>query len=61
MNIDEIDHTGEVIRTLCFYPRGRLSAGDVMLAQKVALELFEQEALAIAHSLPRSAHFHRIT
>jgi hypothetical protein len=30
-------------------PQGRLVAGDVMLAQKVALELFENEALRIAN------------
>lgn len=61
MNIDEINEAGEVLRTWCFYPTGRLSTGDVMLAQKIALELFELEALALAHSMPGSAHLHRIT
>jgi hypothetical protein len=32
----------------CFVPSGSLVAGDVMLAQKVALEAFECEALAVA-------------
>jgi hypothetical protein len=35
MNIDELDVDGAVVRTWCFYPEGRLSKGDVMLAQKV--------------------------
>jgi hypothetical protein len=30
-------------------PRGGLAAGDVMLAQKNALELFESEALKVAN------------
>jgi len=33
-------------------PEGQLAIGDVMLAQKVALELFESEALMIANRTP---------
>jgi hypothetical protein len=44
-------YPGAVARTWCFYPEGRLSKGDVMLAQKVALETFEGEALKIANSV----------
>jgi hypothetical protein len=28
-------------RWLCFMPEGELAVGDIMLAQKLALELFE--------------------
>jgi len=33
-------------------PRGHLGVGDVMLAQKIALELFETEATKVATKLP---------
>ncbi len=51
MNVDELDAAGNVVRTWCFYPKGRLSTGDVMLAQKIALEAFEQEALQLANRM----------
>lgn len=35
----------------CFYPAGNLVEGDVMLAQKLALELFEEQALSVANRL----------
>jgi hypothetical protein len=49
MNIDQLDRGGRRICGWCFYPQGGLVAGDVMLAQKMALELFESEALRIAN------------
>jgi hypothetical protein len=49
MNIDQLDRTGRRICGWCFYPQGGLVAGDVMLAQKTALEAFESEALRIAN------------
>ena len=57
MNIDELDESGEVVRKWCFFPEGGLVTGDVMLAQKLALELFEQEALAVAHKFQRRTGF----
>ncbi len=33
----------------CFAPKGYLVAGDVMLAQKIALETDERGALAVAN------------
>jgi hypothetical protein len=48
MNVQELDQQGRPIRLLCFTPRGRVPVGDVMLAQKLALELFEDEAIRIA-------------
>lgn len=46
-NIDEQDDAGAWIYTWCFLPMGRLAEGDVLLAQKVALESFELEARAV--------------
>lgn len=48
MNVDELDGRG--VRTVpwCFCPEGELPIGDVMLAQKIALEN-EQAALAVAN------------
>jgi hypothetical protein len=49
MNIDELDGCGARVTVWCFEPEGRLAIGDVMLAQKIALETDEQAALAIAN------------
>ena len=48
MNIEELDRSGRRIKQLCFLPKGDVPLGDMMLAQKLALELFETEALGIA-------------
>ncbi len=50
-NIEELDARGRRIRSWCFFPSGNLVTGDVLLAQKLALELFESEALAVANSM----------
>jgi hypothetical protein len=47
--VKEIGTNGKFTRSLCFVPKGGLVAGDVMLAQKLALELFESDALAVAN------------
>jgi hypothetical protein len=52
MNIDELDRDDKLRWRWCFVPAGNLVAGDVMLAQKVALELFESEALRVANRFP---------
>jgi hypothetical protein len=52
MNVEQIDQSGRPIRRLCFMPRSYLAVADVMLAQKIALELFEKEALKIANKAP---------
>jgi hypothetical protein len=49
MNIDEFDGNGICINRWCFLPKGGLTRGDVLLAQKIALELFELDARAIAN------------
>ena len=41
MNIEQLDRNGRRVCGWCFFPQGSLVSGDVMLAQKAALELFE--------------------
>jgi hypothetical protein len=52
MNVEELDKKGIRQRLLCFMPEGDLVVGDVMLAQKYALELFESYTLTVANRLP---------
>ena len=48
-NVHEIDAEGHPIMGWCFVPSGPLVPGDVMLAQKIALETNERAALAVAN------------
>jgi hypothetical protein len=50
MNVEAVDGYGRRMHSLCFLPKGHLPTADTMLAQKIALELFEEEALRIAHA-----------
>jgi hypothetical protein len=47
-NVYELDSSGRSIIGWCFIPRDDLVAGDVMLAQKIALETDESAALKVA-------------
>jgi hypothetical protein len=49
VNVEQLDASGKRERMLCFMPIGHLPVGDTMLAQKIALELFETEALQTAN------------
>jgi hypothetical protein len=49
VNIDQLDSAGNKVCGWCFVPEGDLAGRDCMLAQKIALETFENEALAIAN------------
>jgi hypothetical protein len=49
MNIEELDEGGARVAVWCFLPEGALALGDIMLAQKIALETDERAALAIAN------------
>jgi hypothetical protein len=49
MNVDELDEQGARIVAWCFGPEGDLPIGDIMLAQKIALENDERAALAVAN------------
>jgi hypothetical protein len=56
LNVYEIDDVGRLKVGWCFLPLGQLVAGDVMLAQKIALETDEHSALKVAHRFaPRGA------
>jgi hypothetical protein len=54
-NVYEIDDAGRPVMGWCFVPSGHLVAGDVMLAQKIALETNERAALAVANRFPVQA------
>jgi hypothetical protein len=47
-NIQELDAYGLQVRAWCFIADG-IATGDVNLAQKIALEAFEAEILAVAN------------
>jgi hypothetical protein len=51
-NIYELDNFGRPRIGWCFVPRDRLVPGDVMLAQKIALETDESAALRVAKRFP---------
>jgi hypothetical protein len=51
-NVHELDDAGRPIVGWCFVPSGHLAAGDVMLAQKIALETNERGVLAVANRFP---------
>jgi hypothetical protein len=55
INIDEFDTDGVCTTKWCFVPSGELAQGDVLLAQKLALECFESEALLQAKAYRPSA------
>jgi hypothetical protein len=52
MNVEELDERCRRVRVLCFAPEGRVPLGDLLLAQKMALELFETDALRVANHSP---------
>ena len=52
VNIDQLDSASKKVCMWCVVPEGNLAASDCMLAQKIALETFETEALAIANQRP---------
>jgi hypothetical protein len=49
VNVEQLDGVGRCVSRLCFVPEGQLPVGDVMLAQKMALELYEFDALSVAN------------
>jgi hypothetical protein len=52
MNVETVDRYGRRMQSLCFLPKGHLPIADTMLAQKIALELFEKKTLRIARGQP---------
>jgi hypothetical protein len=57
-NVQEIGDDGLPLVGWCFLPKGPLAAGDVMLAQKIALETYECSALAVANRFPTDSPVH---
>jgi hypothetical protein len=51
-NVLELDNDGHPVMGWCFIPHGDLVSGDVMLAQKLALETREHAVLAVANRFP---------
>jgi hypothetical protein len=51
MNVEQLDEAGWRVCGWCFLPEGALVAGDVMLAQKIALETDEKAALKLANRI----------
>jgi hypothetical protein len=49
MNIYQLNPEGRKVAEWCFAPEGKLVMGDVLLAQKIALETMERKALTIAN------------
>jgi hypothetical protein len=61
MNVHEVDRAGNIVARLCFAPKGDLPMGDILLAQKIALETMERDALKMArrnHILVADAQLH---
>jgi hypothetical protein len=50
MNIIELDKDGHGVRRWCFTPVGPVVKGDVLLAQKIALETMENRARDVANN-----------
>jgi hypothetical protein len=58
VNVCELDERGRPQEGLCFTPVGTLPIGDVMLAQKIALETCEGKVNAVARRFtPSGFHF----
>ena len=51
-NVYELDDAGRPKVGWCFLPADRLVAADIMLAQKIALETNEHNALKVANGFP---------
>ena len=49
MNVIQLDDSGAYVGRLCFAPIGKLVTGDIMLAQKIALETMESQTLSVAN------------
>ena len=52
LNIDELDERDSTLVAWCFGPEGHLPIGDIMLAQKIALETNECASLEVANGNP---------
>jgi hypothetical protein len=60
MNVDQLDSKGRWVCSWCFQPKGPIVTGDIMLAQKLALELDETATLQIAVKERRRSRVPRV-
>ena len=60
-NVYQLDDAGRPKVGWCFLPAGQLVAADIMLAQKIALETNEHNALAVANGFPPRPNIIRAT
>ncbi|WFU45813.1 hypothetical protein QA640_44065 (plasmid) [Bradyrhizobium sp. CB82] len=58
-NVCELDERNRLKTGLCFLPIGDLPIGDIMLAQKIALESCEGRVLAVARRFVPNVSFRR--
>jgi hypothetical protein len=52
MNVHELDRSGNIVAHWCFAPKGDPVMGDILLAQKIALETMERDALKAVNKNP---------
>jgi hypothetical protein len=52
MNVHELDRMGNIVARWCFAPKGDLPMGDVILAQKIALETMEGDMWSAGRRTP---------
>ena len=57
-NVLELGDDGRAKTGWCFSPSGNLVPGDIMLAQKIALETIELLVLATANRFPPTPYLH---
>jgi hypothetical protein len=50
MNVHQLDQAGQKVARWCFVPKGGLVTGDILLAQKIAIETMESQALKLANT-----------
>ena len=50
MNVHQLDRAGRRVAKTCFVPEGTLVTGDILLAQKIALETMESQVLKLANT-----------
>jgi hypothetical protein len=50
MNVHQLDQTGRSVAKWCFVPEGDLVTGDILLAQKIALETMERQVLKLGNT-----------
>jgi hypothetical protein len=50
MNVHQLDRTGRRVAKWCFVPEGDVVTGDILLAQKIALETMDSQVFKLANT-----------